>query len=282
MPGWVEVIIRSIVGIGLLLIFTKLLAKKPMGELSAFEFALLAGLLIITSVSSIMLSIPPVLALVSILIWGLFAISLPMISVKSSKFNHFLNGQGITVIKDGKVLEDQLSKQHLTSSELMRKLRKKNIFQFADVEFALLETNGELNVLLKNQKKQQANFPSIKKSKQPEIVIEDGKMIDKGLTARKLNRDWLQTELAKMDVALENVFIGQIDQNGQLYVDLFDDSIKVAEPTVLPLLKAQLKKVEADLELFALDTEHPQAKQMYSWSSKQMNEVYHFIKSDLE
>lgn len=78
--------------------------------------------------------------------------------------------------------------------------------------------------------------------KEPEVVIKDGKMLDEPLATRGFNRNWLQAELSKMDVALENVFLGQVDQYGQLTVDLFDDQLQVPQPTELPLLHANLKK----------------------------------------
>ena len=54
----------------------------------------------------------------------------------------------------------------------------------------------------------------------------DGKMIDEPLATIGLNRDWLNVELEKLGVAVENVFIGQVDTYGQLFVDLLDDNIR--------------------------------------------------------
>ena len=164
-----------------------------------------------------------------------------------------INTAGLSLIP-----KDALNKQHITGDELLRKLRQKDIFRFADVEFALLETNGELNVLLKDEKVQVIKRKSVKQSKQPETVIADGRILDESLGNRGLNRDWLQTELAKQDISLENVFLGQIDENGDLYVDVFDDSLQQVEPVTLPLLKAQIHKVQADLQSYALDTNNPE------------------------
>ncbi|KGA98559.1 hypothetical protein AJ85_19185 [Alkalihalobacillus alcalophilus ATCC 27647 = CGMCC 1.3604] len=281
MPGWVEIIVRSIVAIILLYIVSKMIVKKPIGESSFFEFALLTSIVIIAAISATMLTIPSALAFTALFVWSAVTALIYYLSVKSAKFRVFLFGRGTPVIQGGKILEDALNKQHLTGDELMRKLRKKDVFQFADVEFALLETNGELNVLLKEDKKQAVARSSAKKNKQPETVVADGRILDQNLGNRGLNRDWLQTQLAKQDVSLESVFLAQIDANGDLYVDLFDDSLQQQDPVTIPLLKATLQKVQADLQLYSLDTDNPTAKAMFKKCAEEMNEAYLEIERDL-
>ncbi|HLR73945.1 MAG TPA: DUF1657 domain-containing protein, partial [Virgibacillus sp.] len=63
------------------------------------------------------------------------------------------------------------------------------------------------------------------------------------------------------------------DQDGQLTVDLYDDTIVVPEPTEKPLLLATLKKCQADLELFALATNNDASKAMYEKNSKKLQQA---------
>ncbi|WP_413380375.1 DUF421 domain-containing protein [Alkalihalobacillus sp. 1P02AB] len=281
MPGWVEIIVRSMVAIIILYIVSKIIVKKPMGESSFFEFALLTSIVIIAAISATMLSIPSALAFTALIVWSTVTALIYYLSVKSAKFRVLLFGKGTPVIQGGKILEDALNKQHITGDELLRKLRKKDVFQFADVEFAMLETNGELNVLLKEDKKQAVARSSTKKNKQPETVVADGRILDQNLGNRGLNRDWLQTELAKQDVSLESVFLAQIDANGDLYVDLFDDSLQQQDPVTIPLLKATMQKIQADLQLYSLDTDNQTAKEMFKRCAEQINEAYLEIERDL-
>jgi len=88
-----------------------------------------------------------------------------------------------------------------------------------------------------------------------------------------LNPQWLLTELEKIGVSVDNVFLGQVDAYQQLYVDLYDDQIKVPAPQGKALLYANLKKIQADLELFALATRDPEAKAMYGSGSQQMEQM---------
>src|SRR5699024_6536033 len=101
----------------------------------------------------------------------------------------------------------------------------------------------------------------------------DGKIMYEPLANLSLSKDWLETELEKLNVSLENVFLGQADREGQLTVDLYDDQIVVPSPSEKPLLLASLKKCQADLELFALHTDNKSSKQLYEINSKKIQQV---------
>ncbi|WP_062046705.1 DUF421 domain-containing protein [Bacillus sp. JCM 19034] len=280
MPGWLEVVIRSVVGFVLICSIGRLFIRKPIGESSALEFSLISIVSIIVAVGSIQLAIPVGFILISIIVWVLGIMSMTYLSTFSKSIRKLFYGKGIPIVKDGKILEDNMKKQHLNTDELLRKLRSKNVFQFADVEFALLEGNGELNVLLKKDKQPvtakvlNKTVPAIK---EPETVIMDGKILDEPLSTRGFSREWLQTELKKQNALVENVVLAQIDEYGQLTIDLFDDQLTVPQPTELPLLEASIKQVQANLELFALDTEKQQTKKQYRWCAEQMELVYEIV-----
>src|SRR5690606_8530079 len=152
------------------------------------------------------------------------------ITLKSKVFRDFFEGKSIVFIQDGKIMEENLKKQGYSTDDLLEKLRQKDVFLASDVEFAVLEPDGKLNVLLKKE-----NQPITAKDlglklapkKEPQTVIMDGKVMYESLANLNLNIAWLETELEKMNVSLENVFLGQADTDGQLYVDLYDDSLKV-------------------------------------------------------
>ena len=93
-----------------------------------------------------------------------------------------------------------------------------------------------------------------------QTVILDGNILNEGLTNRGLNQGWLNTQLESKGVSFENVFIGQVDSSGDLYVDLFDDMIQVPKTQVKEMLYASLEKSQADLISFALDTENQRQK----------------------
>lgn len=197
--------------------------------------------------------------------------------LKSKTMRDWIEGKATVLIKDGKIMEDNMKKERLTTDDLLEQLWKKSVFKTADVEFAVMELSGEISVLLKkeNQPITPKHFGvNVGPEQEPQAVIMDGKIMNEPLATMGLNRQWLKTELEKQGVAIENVFLGQVDSYGQLYVDLFDDQIKVPQPQTKASLLAILKKCEADLEMFGLSTKDQKVKKMYEQCSKDLEKVW--------
>ncbi|MFC5714148.1 DUF421 domain-containing protein [Thalassorhabdus alkalitolerans] len=276
MPGWVEVMIRSIVLFVLIFLVAKMWVRKPVGEWSAFEGMLSIAAGGAAGVSAVYLAIPPAFPVFALLIWGFLPLALANLALRSETFRYWYEGKPVAVIQDGKILEDHMKKSHLSSDQLLRKLREKQAFQVADVEFALLEPNGEVNVLLKKEqqpltpKTAQLDVPSLK---EPETIVQDGEIKDEALARRGYSREWLQTEVEKLGITIENIFLAQVDELGELQVDLFDDKLQSPQPIEKPLFLSAVKKCQADLEGYALATDDQQAKAMYNKSAKDLEKV---------
>lgn len=276
MPEWVAVIIRSLAIIIGLFVITKLLGKKQLSKLSFFEY--ITGITIgdIAGTLSMDVDLNLTNGIVSIIVWALIPFLISYISLKSPKFQEFIEGKPTIFIKNGKIMEDNLKKEKFPLSSLLEQLRKHKIHHVSDVEFAILETTGELSVLLKKEK-QPVTVGDLKKNvapiKEPQNVILDGKIMDEALSTIGLNRRWLKEKLDQMGIAVENVFFAQVDSYGQLTVDLYDDKVKVPKPIEKELLLSSLKKVEADFELYALQTKNHEAKNMYLKNKEKMTKM---------
>ncbi|MDX8364390.1 DUF421 domain-containing protein [Cytobacillus sp. IB215665] len=276
MLDWIEVVIRSFSIIIGLFVITKILGKKQLSKLSFFEY--IVGITIgdIAGTLSMDLGLNVMHGLISIFIWSMFPVAISFLSLHNKKFRDFVEGNSTVFIKNGKIMEDNLKKEKYTLDELLEQLRKKDVFKFADVEFATLETNGDLSVLLKKEKQPLSvedvidNPPAIK---EPQTVVMDGQIFDEPLTTIGLNRRWLKEELDKKGVAIENVFLAQVDSYGQLTIDVYDDKIEIPKPQEKQLLLASLKKCEADFELFALQTENRTAKDMYARNAQKLQDM---------
>ncbi len=281
MPQWIEIALRTLLAAVVLFVITKILGKRQITQLSYFEY--ITGITVggIAAIMSLDLRITWYYGPVALIVWATVALGLEYISLKSKVARNIINGQGVVLIKEGKVLEDNLRKVRFTSDDLLEELRGKNAFSFSDVEFAVLEADGKLNVLL-NKATQPLTSKNlgikVAPEQEPQTVIMDGKILDEPLATIGLNRHWLDTELKKIGVSIENVFIGQVDSYGQLTVDLFDDQIKVPKPQSKAKLLATLKKCEADIEMFALGSKDKKAKEMYQQCSKELQEVIASVK----
>jgi len=276
MPQWLEVALRTLAAVLVLFLFTKVLGKRQVAQLSLFEY--ITGITIGSLAAYISLDFDKhwLLGVISLAVWVGVSSIIEILQLKSKKLRDFIDSKSQILIKDGKILEDNLKKVRVTSDELLAQLRKKNVFNAADVEFGIMESNGEFNFLLKREN--QPLTPKhlgvkVSPDKSPEAVIMDGNLLDEGLAAFGYNRNWLNRELETLGVAIENVYLGQVDSYGQLYVDLYDDQIQVPEPQKKATLFATLKKCEADLELFALSTENEAAKSLYAQCVDSMDQV---------
>lgn len=275
MPEWLNILIRSAGLFGATLILIRLIGKRLTSRLTFFD--LVTGITIGVIVAAISLNLVGniINGLIALAVWTALPGLSYILAIKYKSVRDIIQGSETVLINHGKVLEDKLMEARYTPEDLMSQLRRKNVFNFADVEFAVLEPAGDLSVLLKKDKQpltpQAAGLKAGMESV-PQTVIMDGIIMDEPLTAMGLNRHWLHTELEKAGVAPENVFIAQVDSRGQLYLDLFDDAIKVPKPKTKELLFSTLKKCQADCELYALGTQNKQAKEMYGKSAAILRE----------
>lgn len=276
MPDWIEAATRSICILLGLFVVTKLLGKKQLSKLSFFEYIIGITVGDIAGTLSMDPNLNLASGITSLVIWALIPILISLISLKSKKFRDLVEGSTTVFIKNGKVMEDNLKKERYTVDELLEQLRRKNVFQVADVEFATLETTGDLSVFLKREKQPLSvgdvmAFPP--QIKEPQTVIMDGRILDEPLATMGLNRAWLKGELDKQGVTVENVFIAQVDSYGQVTIDIYDDKVQIPAPTEKQLLLASMKKVVADFELYALQTESDDAKAMYVQNAEKLNQL---------
>lgn len=276
MAEWITIIIRSLGAIAMLFILTRILGKKQISQLSYFEYITgitlgeLAGFISTDMESNYFLGV------IALFVWFLVPFLLEMTTLKSKILRAWFDGKGTILIKNGKILEDNLKKERYTANELMEQLRLKNAFKVQDVEFAILEANGDISVMLKKENQPLTPKDLMLKTypeKEPQVVIIDGNIERESLANSGFSPEWLMTELEKIGVPLNNVFLAQVDSNGSLYVDLYDDLLQVPVPQDKEILLATLKKCQADLELFSLSTQNPSAKYAFQESAARIKKV---------
>ncbi|MBS4534751.1 DUF421 domain-containing protein [Clostridium sp. D2Q-14] len=284
MANWIEILLRSIMLFFLVLGLTRIMGKRQLTKLTPFHFISYSIIGILAALISVNIIDNLVLGLLSLGTWVAFYLILDYFALKSKLIHDWINGRETILIKNGKVMEENLKQARLTGEELLKELRTKNAFNLADVEFAVMETTGELNVLLKSDKKPVTPFElgtEVSPKSAPQTVILDGNILDEPLSNIGLNRGWLNTELEKLGLSLDNIFIGQVDSSGDLYVDLFDDSIQVSQPKIKETLFANIKKCQSDLVKYALDTQDNKAKKMYSSNAKKLKNLMNKLESYL-
>ncbi|AXI08839.1 DUF421 domain-containing protein [Oceanobacillus sp. 143] len=277
MPEYVLILIRSIGAFLLLLLMTRIMGKKQISQLTFFDYCVGITIGSIAASMSVDQNIKITNGLVSLVIWGLFPIILSYLGIKSRLFSRITDGKPAIIIKNGEVLEKSMKKNQITLDELLLLLRTQGAFRVSDVEMAVLETNGELSVMKKTD--QQPITPSalglkLEQEHSPTALILDGKLITENLSILGYTEEWIVGEIEKQGAsAIKEVFLAQIDSKGELYVDLYDERSKRAVVKQRPLLAAELKKLQADLEIYSLETDNREAKEMYSIQAARLQDV---------
>lgn len=285
MNEWTHIVISSVLFVVTLFAITKIGGKKQLSELSFFEYV--SGITIGSIAGEVIMGLNGNLfhGVLAIVIFGSFTYLHDLIGIKSKKFRDFFEGKATVIIKDGKVMEENLKKEKYTIDELNSLLRQKNVFKTADVEFAVLEPKGDLSVLVKKEllplTAKDLNFP-VAPEKETYTIIMDGNVLNDQLASAGKSKEWLDIELANLGVTLDNVFLGQVDSYGKLFIDTYDDQLQVPSPQPRKLLLAMLNKCQADLELFALATESSSTKEMYNKNARKLQEAIQKIKPFLK
>lgn len=275
MPPWLETLLRPLWLFLLVFLLVRLGGKKHPAKAAPFLFvnyAILAVIIALLALGAADLGS----GLSALIVFGLLPPFFYRLALRSKAFHELLYGKSTVLVKQGKIMEDNLKQVGLSAEELLTDLRLRNCFALSGVEFAVLEPTGDLNVLLKSDKlpvtphdfERQVNPRS-----EPKTVILDGNILQEQLTEAGLNQNWLQTQLAAMGVALDNVFVGQADSNGELYIDLFDDAVQLPKSNVRELLFAGLQKSVADLDRFSLETADETAQKMFAGNAARLKEL---------
>ncbi|EJO5347847.1 DUF421 domain-containing protein [Clostridium botulinum] len=224
------VLVRALIGFFTLLIFGRILGKQQISQLTFFDYVL--GITIGSTASTLSTDLESTAwsHWVGLLVWCSIGFLMQWITLKWRYAAKYMEGEPTIVIMDGKIMENTLRKMRYTIADLLEQLRGKDVFDLSEVEFAILESDGELSVLKKPEAQPvTAKDLNVSKSRTgiSRELIYDGKIVEDNL--REINRDkkWLQSELKKRKIKdYSDVFLATIDENNQIYIDTYKDHLK--------------------------------------------------------
>ncbi|MDD4496177.1 MAG: DUF421 domain-containing protein [Eubacteriales bacterium] len=217
-----SVIARTIILYITVVVVMRLMGKRQIGELQPYELATAIMISELAAVPMQDMGIPLLNGLIPILVLLTGQVIISFLSLKFNKLRGIICGKPIVLIEKGKILEDNLRKELYNLNDLIEQLRSSNVANIADVEFAVLETSGQLSVIPKSQKRPLSpadmNVPTEYEGL-PHPLIIDGRLIEKNLESVGHSLDWLNKELkAKGIKTIADVFFASLDTSGFLYV----------------------------------------------------------------
>ncbi|WP_164985170.1 DUF421 domain-containing protein [Ammoniphilus sp. CFH 90114] len=278
------VLIRSLAAFFILFFFTRLIGKQQLSQLTVFEY--LVGITIgsIASAMSIELDIQSMNGIFGMAVWAVIPIAFAIIGLKSPIMRRYIQGEPRVLIRNGRIVDHNLRKERLDLDQLMMLLRQKNIFAVADVEFAIMEVNGQLSVMPKSNKRpltaSDMNLPV--RSEQNSITfIKDGVVNSQALIEAGLDRTWLIGKLREQGIQDEKeVFLAQLDSHDQFFVDRKEDWRENLNPGYEHIL-SQFYQLHADFHQFSLLTEDEKVKKDYYKMKRQLDKMIRQVETHI-
>ncbi|MCU6710530.1 DUF421 domain-containing protein [Paenibacillus sp. J5C_2022] len=225
-----ETIIRTVLSFVLIMIITRILGKHTITQMTYHDFVSAITLGSITANIAFNTSLKSWNLTVALLLFSSIAFLITLLTLKSRKLRKVLSGKPTIVIEDGKILEKNLRKLRFSLDTLNQELREKDIFDIGEVEFAVLELNGQVSVLRKPEYRQLTRrdlaLASGQRTKFPIELIMDGRVVEENIHQEGLSPEWLDRELEKRDLDVDKVCYAVKGTNGSLYFDLYDDRLK--------------------------------------------------------
>ena len=211
---------RSIVLYIIVLIVMRLMGKREIGQLQPFELAISIMIADLATIPMTETGIPIFNGIIPILGLLLMHLIISMINLKSLKGREIICGKPRILIYRGKIDEKALKKERFTINELQEKLRSNNIVNLGDVEYAILETSGDVTVIQKPEKRGtipedfniQPDYEGI-----PYDLVIDGKVMNKNLKLLGKNYNWLKKQVEKFGIKPEEALVVTIDGKGQIF-----------------------------------------------------------------
>ncbi|WP_062110171.1 DUF421 domain-containing protein [Bacillus niameyensis] len=229
MPDYIEVILRSLLAFGLLLIGARILGKQTVSRMTMFDFVTVISLGAIAANLAFNISMKLYQTFIALSLFVGISFLIAIFSLKSQKARKFFAGDPTIVIQNGKILENNMKKMRYTIDYLSQQLREKDVFRIEEVLFAIVETNGTLTVLKKpqfrNVTRQDLALTVNPEQRLPIELIMDGEIIQENLKQNNLSQEWLHTELQKRHVTVGEVVYAVLAINGNIYIDQYDDQI---------------------------------------------------------
>ncbi|MFD2655516.1 YetF domain-containing protein [Gracilibacillus thailandensis] len=227
-----ELTLRIISTFLFLLFLTRIMGRKELRQLTFFNFV--SGIAIGSIAASLVVNqnLDIWAGIYALSAWAILTIIMGVIDIKSKKAREVIQGQPAILIKQGKIMENELRKARLDIDALHALLRKKNVFSVTDVDYAIFETDGTLSVM-KNEDKQtltkgDMHLKVVKTEPFPIAteVISDGKINNSNLSKLNLDQNWLEQQLKRTGVNdISDIFFAEIQKDGTLYIDIRDDGI---------------------------------------------------------
>ncbi|SKA84235.1 Uncharacterized membrane protein YcaP, DUF421 family [Clostridium sp. USBA 49] len=208
-----------------IVVFTmRIMGKRQIGEMQPFELVIAIMISELASMPMQDTRIPLSHGIIPIITLLLLQAVITLAELKSELARNIFSGKPSIVIKNGKLDIKELKNNRFNLNDLLEELRLQGYYNIEDIEYAILETSGQMSIIPKTNL-EPATKEDLKikytQDKLPITLILDGKINTNNLKIIKKNKSWLMSELNKNNISsLDKVFIALIDSKGKFFYQL--------------------------------------------------------------
>ncbi len=214
-----NVVIRGLLSLITLFLVTKLIGKKQVSQLSLFDYVIGISIGNFAAEMTINLESEELYGIIAVLLFGGIAYLVSVGTMKSIKLRRFFMGSPTILIEHGKILQDNFYKVKYDINDMLEQCRVNGYFDISEIDYAIVEANGELSILAKSEYLPvNRNDMKLKVSKNGLCanVIIDGKVMYNNLKKINMDEKWLNKELKLKGKDISDIILATVDINDKV------------------------------------------------------------------
>ena len=216
------IVIRCLILYFVVILAVRIMGKRQIGELQPIELVIT---ILISELASMPMQDPdqPILSgILPIFTLAAIEIAMSLITLKSVKTRYFFYGKPIVMIYKGKIYQHEMAKARVSVDDLTEAMRGAGVMKIEDIDYAILETNGNVSVIPKAEKQpltpQDMNKKPADSNDMPDVIIIDGRVIRENIP-QGLSEEWLDRVLTSQGVrSPKDIFLLTRDSTGRTYI----------------------------------------------------------------
>ncbi len=225
-----EIIIRTVIAFVVLFLLARLMGVRSISQLTFYDYIVGITIGSIAATMALDAEVPIYDTLLAMIVFGLLAFLVSFLTMKSMKMRRFFSGTPTILVYKGKIIEKNLKSRHFDVNDLLCSCRENGYFNLNDIEFVIMEMNGEISVLPKSEKRPVNPEDLSMQPQQEELsanIIIDGKIMENNLKSIGKEENWLKKQLENQNVSrIHDVLLATADINGNLSVFLKGQKLK--------------------------------------------------------
>ena len=214
-----DVTIRALLSLITLFFVTKLIGKKQVSQLSLFDYVIGISIGNFAAEMTINLESKEIHGIVAVIIFGFIAYLVSILTMKSIVLRRFFMGTPTVMIEHGKIVQDSFKKVRYDINDMLEQCRINGYYDISDIEYAIVEANGELSILPRSENRpitvKDMNLKVNKEGLCANVII-DGKIMYKNLKNINKTEEWLLKEMKVRGKEIEDIILATVDINNKI------------------------------------------------------------------